>query len=219
MKTFRTIFLDLDDTLYPHSCGIWPAIGERINAYIRDRLRVPTDQVAALRDGYFRAYGTTLQGLIIHYGIDPMDYLDYVHQVPIEHMLDPNPALDRMLAGLPQQRVILTNASRAHAERVLERLGIGRHIERIIDITALGYVNKPAPEAYHRALELAGEQEASASLVIDDSVRNLQTAGSLGMTTVLVSADHAEAPVDFRIDCITQLLEALPGLAAPTLEG
>ena len=36
--SYRVAFLDLDDTLYPPSSGVWDAIGERIQIFMMDRL-------------------------------------------------------------------------------------------------------------------------------------------------------------------------------------
>lgn len=183
------------------------------------RLGIPADQVAVLRDRYFHAYGTTLSGLMRHHAADPFDYLDFVHQVPIEDMLRPDPVLAQMLDRLPQQRVVFTNAAQAHAERVLSRLGIAHVIHEIIDIVRLDFVNKPSPEAFHKALGLCGETEPERTLVADDSLRNLETARSLGMTTVLVGRDDPDGVVDYHIARISELAGAVPGLDRPAAEG
>ncbi len=179
---------------------------------MHNRLGIPADQVGGLRDRYFRAYGTTLSGLMRHYAADPFDYLDFVHKVPIEDMLDPDPALAEMLGSLPQKRVVFTNAAQAHAERVLNRLGIAHVIHEIIDIVRLDFVNKPLPESFYKALELCGETEPERTLVADDSTRNLETARSLGMTTVLVGRDDRDGFADYRVASISELAAAVPGL-------
>ena len=33
---FETLFFDLDDTLYPPTSGLWDAIGERIETFMRE---------------------------------------------------------------------------------------------------------------------------------------------------------------------------------------
>lgn len=212
MRLHRTIFLDLDDTLYPSSSGIWDAIGLRINAYIEERLGISSDRVGSLRDEYFRSYGTTLNGLVANYHIDPRDYLAYVHDLPLEDRLQPDPDLRQMLETLPQKKVVLTNASREHAARVLDLLGVRHTIDRVIDILDLELTNKPRPEAFRRAQALAKEPKATACLVADDSIRNLLAAAGLGMTTVLVGQDSGETPVDYRISRIAELAQAVPGL-------
>jgi putative hydrolase of the HAD superfamily len=212
MSRYHTIFLDLDDTLYPNTSGVWEAIGVRINRYMHEKVGIPAGRVAALRDQYFRAYGTTLNGLMIHHQVDPRDYLDYVHQVPIEDMLRPDPDLRRTLLSLPQRRVVFTNASSDHAERVLRVLGLEGGIDQVVDILALELVNKPRPESFQRAMALSGESEAAACVAVDDAVRNLTTADALGMTTVLVGRSDGCEAVDFCVSRAADLLKAIPSL-------
>ena len=42
--SFDTIFFDLDATLYPESNGLWPAIREKIDQYMKPLLQQLTDQ-------------------------------------------------------------------------------------------------------------------------------------------------------------------------------
>jgi len=191
----RIAFFDLDDTLYPASSGLWDAIGERITQYMIERVGLPPARVGALRDQYFKVYGTTLSGLRLEHGVDADDYLAYVHALPLADYLQPNPALGGMLARLPMTKVIFTNADAAHAQRVLQHLEIGRHFARIVDIRALGFVGKPDPQAYTAALALAGARGAEC-LFVDDAARNLLPARASGMLTVLVNGkeQHRRPP-------------------------
>ena len=45
----------LNDTLYARACGLWPAIGQRINAYMMERLGQGPEAVRLL--GYLEAAG------------------------------------------------------------------------------------------------------------------------------------------------------------------
>ena len=106
----RVILFDLDDTLYARSCGLWPAIGQRINDYMMERLSLPPEVAIAMRQVYLDKYGTTLNGLRAEFGIDTEDYLAYVHDLPLERYLEPSRDLDQMLARLPLRKVIFTNS-------------------------------------------------------------------------------------------------------------
>ncbi len=209
---WRTLFLDLDDTLYPGTSGVWQAIGVRIREYMIQRVGIPLDDADRLRGSYLETYGTTLNGLVANFHVDPHDYLDFVHDIPVEEMLNPDPCLRQMLASLPQRKVLFTNASRRHADRVLRRLGIADVIDAIADLFALEMTNKPEVAAYRRVMALAGEPDPTACVIVDDMLRNLIPAGRLGMTTVLVSHDDRHAPVDRRIASIHELTAALPEL-------
>lgn len=212
--SWRVVFLDLDDTLYPPSSGVWQAIGERIQVFVMDRLGLTYDEATQLRRRYFEQYGTTLNGLWHHHAVDPDDYLAYVHALPLEDMIHPDPELSSMLDELPQKRVVFTNANRQHAERVLACLGVSARIDAIIDLFALEMANKPERAAYARALELAGETDPRACVLADDLPRNLVPARALGMTTVLVGPEQQDGAADVRIERITDLTRALPGLVA-----
>jgi len=181
----RHLLFDLDETLYSPQTGLWPLIGERITQFIQDRLGVSPAEAQALRYRYARDYGVTLAGLLKHHAIDADDYLEYVHRLPLEDYLQPDLALNAMLARLPLPKTILTNADAAHAERVLNHLGIRRHFQRIIDVRALDFIYKPEPEAYRRALALLGAA-APECVFIDDLARNLTPAHDLGLVTILV---------------------------------
>mgnify|MGYP005855894763 CR=1 FL=1 len=216
-KTPKYILFDLDETLYPSQCGLMVAITRLMSRYVEERLGMPPSGVPALREHYYRTYGTTMRGLQIHHGIDPEDYLAYVHKVPVEDYVEPNDELDRVLADIEAEKVVFTNASKEHAWRVLKALGIERHFRRIMDVRDFGYMSKPDPEAYRRALEILGA-EGVECVIVDDNVRNLAPAKELGMITVLVSNDETslEQPqskaVDFVIGEVAEIGEVVQTL-------
>ncbi len=215
---YRFLVCDLDDTLYPTSAGIMPAVGRLINRYMIERVGIPPDEAKVLRRLYFNQYGTTMRGLIVNYGIDPEDYLTFVHDLPLEEYIRPNPALDAMLGGIPLRKVVFTNASREHANRVMGILGVGRHFERIVDVRDFSYYSKPNPEAYQSILDILGARPAEC-IMVEDALRNLAPARALGMTVVLVDGGApplgcASGDVDLCIGDILGLAEAIRPLMA-----
>jgi putative hydrolase of the HAD superfamily len=206
------IFFDLDDTLYRRETGVWQAIRSRIEGYMRERLHMPKSQVTALRAAYLATYGSTLRGLMENHQVDPDDYLLYVHDVPIEAMLRPSAALAKMLSQLPQQKWVFTNASLAHARRVLAALGISQHFAGIVDIKALEYHNKPEEAAYQLALKAAGEHAAAATLFVDDQGVNLEPAKKLGAGTVLVGTREPHPAAGYCLLTLEQLPQVISGL-------
>jgi putative hydrolase of the HAD superfamily len=216
--TYTTLFFDLDDTLYASSNGLWEAIRERMNAYMAERLGLPWDQVLQLRRSYYETYGTTLRGLQRHYQVDAQDYLNYVHDLPLEKFLEPAPELRTMLLSLPQRRWIFTNADADHARRVLSILGCADCFEGIIDVLSIEFACKPERIAYLRALKLAG-QHAHADILpgecvmLDDSVSNLMAAREMGFATVLVSLNGSSHPaVMYSLQSLIDLPRAMPEL-------
>jgi putative hydrolase of the HAD superfamily len=208
--TITTIFFDLDDTLYDKSNRLWDAIRDRMNLYMLDKLRIAPDQVGYLRRHYYENYGTTLRGLQLHYNINADDYLAFVHDLPLENYIRPNPELRRLLQSIPQSKYVFTNADSDHADRVLRILDILDCFLAIIDIRAMNYHCKPEEEAYRTALEIAGVRLAHGCLMIDDSSRNLAKARELGFTTVLVGKDGNFNGIDFEINSLIELPQVLP---------
>lgn len=181
-----TLFIDLDDTLYPADSGVWQDIRGRIDLYMHSVLGIPEDEVPALRHHLFSTYGTTLRGLEATRSIDAMDYLRFVHDVPLERYLAPDVELRRVLAGYPMPKYILTNGDQHHAQRVLTILGLEGIFDEIIDILALSPFCKPMPEAFDIALERAHHPHPADCVLVDDSKHNLMSAHEMGFQTILV---------------------------------
>lgn len=198
----RFLLFDLDETLYPRDAGVMPAIGRLIRQYIVEEYGVTPEEADALARRYHQEYGTSMRGLLLHNNLDASRFLAYVHDFPLDD-LQPNPQLDALLAGLPGEKVIFTNADRAHAERVLSRLGIRDRFSRIIDVVAVGYISKPNLAAYTNCLHLLNARPEECVL-IEDTGRNLAPAQQLGMTTVLVDGAPDDR-ADYKIASILEL--------------
>jgi putative hydrolase of the HAD superfamily len=209
----HTILFDLDDTIYPRSAGIMGEIRRLILDFVRTRLDLPTEEADALRERYLQDYGTTMRGLQVNHRIDPHEYLQHVHEIPLREFLQPNPELDAVLAAIPQEMVIFTNASREHAEQVLDVLGISQHFSRIVDVRDMAYESKPQPSAYTRICQLL-RVEPEECMLVEDNVRNLCPAKALGMSTVLVGpkSQSRNRCVDYAIERIEQIGSVLAKL-------
>jgi putative hydrolase of the HAD superfamily len=207
-ENYTTLLFDLDETLYESSTGIWQAIRDRIGLFMHNRLGLDWETIPGLRSNLFTTYGTTLRGLVTLYDVDQQDYLDFVHDIPMEKFLKPDPLLGRLLLSYPQRKLIFTNADRNHAYRVLNTLGIHSLFEQIVDIRDIEPHCKPMTEAFQRALELAGADPVSC-VMLDDSQSNLATARSLGMGTIRVGSNQLSWDYDECISRIHDLPEVL----------
>ncbi len=181
-----TLFIDLDDTLYPADSGVWQDIRDRIDLYMHSVLGIPVEEVPALRHHLFNTYGTTLRGLEATRSIDPNEYLRFVHDVPLERYLKPNPELRQVLLNYSYPKFIFTNGDRPHALRVLKILGLENLFDDIIDIVALSPYCKPMPETFDIALDYTRHSSPSDCILVDDAPRNLAAAHAYGFQTVLV---------------------------------
>lgn len=194
LSALETWVFDLDNTLYPAASSLFPQIDVRMRQFIAQSLGLDLDQAYVLQKRYYREFGTTLRGLMTVNGMEPSAFLDYVHD--IDHtVLDRAPALDAALARLPGRKLIFTNGSHRHAEKVLARLGIERHFDGIFDIVAAGFVPKPQPQCYDLMVRRFAFDPRAAAMV-EDIHRNLAPAAALGMTTVWVRQDdHPDVKV------------------------
>ena len=140
---FEFILFDLDDTLYPREAGLMEVIIKRIELFMVHRLKIPPDDVSTKRYYYKQQYGTTLRGLMEEHNLDPIEYLDFVHDVTPTDFFGISPPLDMMLAGIPLRKAIFTNSDVAHSERILNTLRVRSHFEQIIDIEAVNFKISP----------------------------------------------------------------------------
>ena len=179
----ETWVFDLDNTLYPHHL-LWQQVDDRIRAYVSEFLKVSKEEAFRVQKDYYKRYGTTMRGLMTEHGLNPDDYLEYVHQ--IDHSpLEPNPALGAALRNLPGRKLILTNGTRKHADAVMQRLEIHEHFEDVFDIVAAELEPKPSTITYERFLKRHAVDPGKAAM-FEDLARNLEAPHGLGMTTVLV---------------------------------
>ncbi len=192
---FSTLLIDLDDTLYPATNGLWLAIKERIRRYMHEKLDIPAETAPELARQLFLQYGTTLRGLQATRHIDTRDYLAYVHDVPLDEYLAPNPQLRATLESIPAKKFIFTNADVAHAQRVLRRLEIEACFEGLIDVVAIDPYCKPMPASFAIALKLAGETDPRRCAMIDDLPHTTRAARQHGLLALLYgkSEPHPDA--------------------------
>jgi putative hydrolase of the HAD superfamily len=181
---------DLDNTLYPLESDFMLLIQDRMTDFMERETGLPRDEARAIQKRYYHQHGTTLAGLMAHHEIDPEAFLTEVHDVSMDR-LTPDPALRAAIARLPGRRLVFTNGSAAHAERVLKRLALDDLFEDVFHIQAADYIPKPAPETFEKVIRRFGI-DPKATAFFEDSEKNLAPAAAIGMTTVLVGA-HAEA--------------------------
>jgi putative hydrolase of the HAD superfamily len=188
-----TWVFDLDNTLYPHHVNLWQQVDARIGEFIGAHLKISAAQARVIQKDYYRRYGTSMRGMMTEHGVRADDYLAYVHQ--IDHSpLEPNPAMGAAIARLPGRKLILTNGSVDHVDKVLARLGIAGHFEAVFDIIAAELEPKPAPQTYQKFLR-DHRVDPKTSAMFEDLARNLVVPHQLGMTTVLVVPDGTQEVV------------------------
>ena len=207
---------DLDNSLYPASTDLFALIDIRMGDYIQRLLACDPVEARRVQKSYFHEHGTTLAGLMAAHGVDPHDFLDYVHDIDLAR-LSADPALVAAMDRLPGRKFVFTNGDEAYAGRVLERIGLANAFDGMHDIHAMDYVPKPDPRSYAALLERHAIDPKTA-LFVEDMARNLEPAKALGMTTVWVDngserGGHGADPafIDFRIADIGEWLTEILG--------
>jgi putative hydrolase of the HAD superfamily len=212
----RDWVFDLDNTLYPHHVDLFSQIDKNMTAYVSALLQMEREAARKLQKQYYLEHGTTLQGLMIHHGIDPDDFLEKAHAIDYSH-LTPQPALAAAIKALPGRKFIFTNGSVKHAQATAAALGILDHFDDIFDIVAADYVPKPASATYDKFMAL-NRVDTQRAVMFEDLPRNLTVPKALGMRTVLLVPQNLEAAVtewwerhddtDSHVDYVTDDLTA-----------
>ncbi len=212
----RDWIFDLDNCLYPASTGLFELIDERMGAYIERLLGCGPEEAKRVQKVHFHEHGTTLAGLMKEHDVDPHDFLDDVHDIPLDRV-QCDERLAQALSRLPGRRFVFTNGDAPYARRVLQAIGVHDRFEKVHDIHASELRPKPDPHGYQLLCERFGI-EPSHALLADDMVQNLAPAKALGMTTVWVDngserGNHGydEAVVDICVENVGEWLESMLG--------
>ena len=144
--------------------------------------------------------------------IDPHDFLAFVHEIDLS-CVPPDPALVAALARLRGRKIVHTNGSVRHAERLLDHLGIAESFSGIIDIAAAGFDPKPALAGYQLLLR-RHQVDPRRALMVEDIARNLAPAAELGMTTAWVRNGLDWAAAESEADYIHHVVDDLAGFLA-----
>lgn len=207
---------DLDNSLYPASANLFELIDTRMGEFIQKLLGVDPQEARRVQKLYFHEHGTTLAGLMAAEGVDPHEFLDYVHDIDLAR-ITADPAVVRAIDKLPGRKFVFTNGDAAYAGRVLGKLGLANAFDGMHDIHAMDYVPKPNPAAYSAMCERLAIEPGSA-LFVEDMARNLVPAKTLGMTTVWVDngserGSHGadDAFIDYRTHDIGVWLNGILG--------
>lgn len=219
---WKVAFFDLDDCMYVNNWATAKKLTQKVDDYTTSILKLKPGQAYDL----YNKYGTSLAGLVEEKFIDETDvqaFLDYVHDIDLGD-IKPDPQLAKMLKQVNCRRWVFSASSPAHVERCLGILGVRNLFEGIIAASSVdmfsraGYVSKHDPQCFQVAMDMAGVKDPKDCILLDDNVKNIQTAKKVGWHAVLVGETHRDGgknncpDADIVIGKIGDLLKAVPEL-------
>ena len=155
-----TWVFDLDNTLYPHHL-LWQQVDDRIRSYVSEFLKVSKDEAFRVQKNYYKRYGTTMRGLMSEHGLNPDDYLEYVHQ--IDHSpLEPKPAAKTYERFLARHDVDAAKAA------MFEDLARNLEAPHALGMTTVLVVPVGQREVFREDWELEGRDEPHVNYLTDD---------------------------------------------------
>ena len=207
LKNKKNLLLDLDGTVYQDLESVFGQVSKLMTKYISEKLKVNLVKAKELQTNYFYKYNTSLNGLMIHHDIPPLEFLNYVHNIDLSFMKKDS-VLREQLKNLDMRKLIFTNGSADHAKNVLSHLGIEDLFEGIFDITDAKYQPKPEPKAFDLMVKKFGINPKD-TIYVEDIAKNLSIGKERGCSTVWLKNNEQWGKIDSDKDYIDYKIENL----------
>lgn len=177
--------LDLDNTLHDASWRVFPLMNAEMTRFIERHLGVDPEEANRIRSHFWVRYGATLLGLMHEHGVNAEQFLRETHEFPhLPRMVRCDASERRALARLPGRKLVLTNAPRDYAERVLRLLRLWPHVDGLLSVESMWMFGRlrPKPDArmLRHVLARHGLRPAQCVLV-EDTPGHLQSARRIGL--------------------------------------
>jgi putative hydrolase of the HAD superfamily len=221
----KTVWLfDLDNTLHDASRGAFGLIDRAMKDYIVRELDLPGEEADRLRRHYWARYGATLLGLVRHHGVRAAHFLHHTHALPgLEAHLRTHARDAAALRALPGRKLVLTNAPRAYARRVLDALDLSRCFDGLLsieDMRMFGQLRPKPDRRMFRALCARLRVAPRDCILVEDTLVHQKAAHGLGMRTVWMQrwlrggghGPEAQARLRRRPGYVCARISALRGL-------
>jgi len=186
--TRRVWLFDLDNTLHDAGAWVFSQMNDTMQAYVVDTLGVTPAEADALRDRYWHRYGSTMLGLVRHHAVRPAHFLHETHRFPgLEARVTGHRHDLAAIARLRGPRIVLTNAPRAYALRVLGALGIVQLFDQVLAIEDMRMFGHWRPKPDRRMLRRVAVRlgvHPSRCVLVEDSLANVLAARRVGMEPV-----------------------------------
>ena len=205
---------DLDNTLYSGQTRVFSEVDKKMSVFISQKMNIDLIKAKEIQKKYFYESGTTLSGLMKNDGVDPSEFLEFVHDIDIS-WLPKDLLLRDELIKIKEKKYIFTNGSHAHVKNVTEQLGIDDLFDGAFDIVDANYVPKPHLDPYEKIIKKF-DLDPKKSILIEDIAHNLEQAKNLGMKTCWLENEEnfakkdADKPyIDYKIKNLPSFLQKI----------
>ena len=181
MKNIKNILFDCDGVLYQDLESVFGQVSKRMTQYISDKLKINLVDAKKLQTNYFHKYNTSLNGLMIHHDIPPLEFLRYVHDIDLSFM-EKDRVLRSEIEKLNLKKFVFTNGSKEHVKNITSHLGIEDLFDDVFDIVDANFRPKPAAEAFDLMIKKFKINPAE-TIYIEDIAKNLSIGKERGATT------------------------------------
>ena len=181
MKNIKNILFDCDGVLYQDLESVFGQVSKRMTQYISDKLKINLVDAKKLQTNYFHKYNTSLNGLMIHHDIPPLEFLRYVHDIDLSFM-EKDRVLRSEIEKLNLKKFVFTNGSKEHVKNITSHLGIEDLFDDVFDIVDANFHPKPAAEAFDLMIKKFKINPAE-TIYIEDIAKNLSIGKERGATT------------------------------------
>ncbi|KAF4901964.1 Suppressor of disruption of TFIIS [Colletotrichum fructicola] len=162
------LFFDIDNY-----AKIFDLVSDLIDEYFEKHLSLTREEAVKLHHQYHTDYGHSIEGLVRHHKIDPIEYNAQVDDaLPLEDILKPDVQLRKLLEDVDTSKVrlwLLTNAYVTHAKRVIRILGVEDLFEGLTycDYSQVPFICKPNKNMFLKAMKEAGVESVQDCYFVD----------------------------------------------------
>ena len=214
MKNIKNILFDCDGVLYQDLESVFGQVSKRMTQYISEKLKINLVEAKKLQTNYFHKYNTSLNGLMIHHGIPPKEFLNFVHDIDLSFM-EKDVVLRSEIEKLDLRKFVFTNGSSEHVSNITTHLGIDDLFEDVFDIVDAEYSPKPGAKAFDLMVKKF-DIDPKETIYIEDIAKNLSIGKERGATTVwLINNEYwgkkesDKDYIDYKIENLSLFLKEI----------
>ncbi|GFS39175.1 haloacid dehalogenase-like hydrolase (HAD) superfamily protein [Actinidia rufa] len=215
---YDCLLFDVDDTLYPLHSGLSDQVTKNIIEYMNTKLGIPEDKVPEMCVRLYKEYGTTMAGLRIFSNANEEHVETVLGRLGLEDCFEGVICFETLnpinKTDAPDNE---DNANLKGSKLSTDFIEKFCATSQVLPKTPV--VCKPFEYAFEQAFKIA-KINPQRTLFFDDSIRNLQTGKGMGLHTIWVGSSHRTKDVDYALESIHNMREALPELweAIETME-